>query len=86
MHYSGRVTSGPLPKGGKIVVVQGRVRGGSWQTFATRQARGRGRFSGRYRLRVRRPGTRLQFRVRVPSEGNYPYLTAVGRPVTKTVR
>ena len=87
--YRGVVASGPMPRGGKLVIVQGRVRGKAWQTFATRRARGTGgagRFSGRYRLKLRVPGRKLQFRARVVAEAGYPYLAAVSRAVTKTVR
>lgn len=86
VRYSGRVLSGPIPATGKLVILQGRVKGAGWQTFATRRARGRGTFRGRYRLKVRRPGTRLQFRARVLTEAGYPYLSTTGRAVTRTVR
>jgi len=84
--YRGTVVSGPMPRRGKLVVIQGRVKGGSWQTFATRRARGRGRFRGRYRLKLRVPGRQLQFRARVVAEEGFPYLTGVSRAVTRTVR
>jgi hypothetical protein len=84
--YRGKVLSGTMPRGGKIVLIQGRSRGSAWQTFATRRARRGGAFSGRYRLRVRYPGTRLQFRVVVPTESGYPFLSGSGSTVTRTVR
>lgn len=86
VRYSGRLTSGPIPRGGKLVAMQGRALGGTWQTFASRRTDSRGRFNGRYRLRVRRPGVRLQFRIVVPHERNYPYTTTYGTPVTRRVR
>jgi hypothetical protein len=86
VRYSGRVLAGRMPKAGKLVVVQGRVRGGRWQTFAVRRARGKGTFSGRYRLKVRRRGQRLQFRARVPGEAGFPFLAGVSRSVTRVVR
>ena len=67
VRYRGRVLGSPLPRAGKLVVLQGRVRGGRWQTFASRRAGRRGRFRGGYRLKVRRPGVRLQFRARARS-------------------
>jgi hypothetical protein len=84
--YSGRVLSGPIPKSGKLVVIQGRVRGSSWQTFATRTAKGKGAFKGAYRLKVRSRGTRLQFRARVLTEAGYPYASVNGRTITRKVR
>ncbi|HEV2815148.1 MAG TPA: hypothetical protein VGW10_17975 [Solirubrobacteraceae bacterium] len=86
VRYSGRVLSGQVPKAGKLVVLQGRVRGGRWQTFATRRAKGRGTFRGAYRLKVRRPGVRLQFRARAVAESGWPYLEATSRTVTRRVK
>lgn len=87
VRYSGRVLAASLPKTGKLVVVQGRAKGGRWQTFASRRAKTKkGTFSGRYRLKVRRPGTRLQFRVRVVGESGWPYAAATSKVVTRTVR
>ena len=84
--YSGRVLAQPLPRGGTKVYVQGRAKGGVWQRFATRRANASGRFAGRYRLRVRRPGIRLQFRIEIPRQRGYPYAAHTGSPVTRTVR
>ena len=86
VRYSGRVVSRPLPAAGKLVVLQGRVRGGRWQTFATRRASRRGTFRGRYRLKVRRPGVRLQFRARAVAEAGWPYLDGTSRAVTRRVK
>jgi len=84
--YKGRVVAQPLPRSGKKVYIQGRARGGVWQRFASRRTDATGRFTGRYRLRVRRPGVRLQFRVEIPSEPGHPYVARTGRPLTRTVR
>lgn len=86
VRYEGRLRSKPIPRKGKLVLLQGRAIGGAWQTFATRRASRTGTFKGRYRLRVRRPGVRLQFRVRVPAERGYAYSPSTGAPVTKRVR
>jgi hypothetical protein len=86
VRYSGRVLSRPLPRAGKLVVLQGRVRGGRWQTFATRRASRVGSFRGRYRLKVRRPGVRLQFRARAVAEAGWPYLDGTSRAVTRRVK
>lgn len=86
VRYSGQLKGRPIPRGGKRVYVQGRAAGGAWQRFAVRRTDGQGRFSGRYRLRVRRPGVRLQFRVEIPAQPGYPYLARVGTAVTRVVR
>lgn len=86
VRYSGRVLSRPIPDRGKKIFIQGRAAGGAWQRFAARRADKSGRFSGRYRLRVRRPGVRLQFRVEIPKQVGYPFLAHIGTPVTRVVR
>ncbi|HUR87270.1 MAG TPA: hypothetical protein VMY78_18220 [Solirubrobacteraceae bacterium] len=86
VRYGGRVLSRPLRKAGTIVNVQGRAPGAAWKTFARRRADRKGDFGGTYRLRVRRPGVRLQFRVVVPRQSGYPFGTFVGRPVSRIVR
>lgn len=85
VRYSGKLKGRPIPRGGKRVFIQGRAAGGVWQRFAVRRTDNQGRFSGRYRLRVRRPGVRLQFRVEIPAESGYPYLARLGPAVTRVV-
>jgi hypothetical protein len=85
VRYRGRVLSRPLLGAGTRVEIQGRAPGTRWTTFARPRANGRGNFSGTYRLRIHRPGVRLQFRVRVPSQAGYPFVAHAGRPVAKTV-
>jgi hypothetical protein len=84
--YSGRVRAGFLPRGGKLVILQGRAKGGSWQTFASRRASRNGVFTGRYRLKVRRPGKQLQFRARVLTESGWNFASATSKTVTRRVR
>ncbi len=84
--YRGRVIAGPVPRGGKKIYVQGRAKGGVWQRFATRRTDASGAFAGRYRLRVRRPGVRLQFRIEIPRQAGYPYVARLGLPIGRTVR
>lgn len=86
VRYGGRIVSGPLPRRGLPVFVQGRAKGGGWQTFATRHTNRRGRFSGRYRLRVRRPGVTLQFRVGVRPTRGYPYVPGSSATRSRIVR
>lgn len=86
VRYSGRVLSRPLPRRGKKIYIQGRAAGGSWQRFAQRRTDSKGRFAGRYRLRVRRPGVKLQFRVEVPKQSGYPFAARVGAVVSRVVR
>jgi hypothetical protein len=84
--YSGKVLAGSMPRGGKLVIVQGRVKGGSWQTFASRRAGRTGAFKGRYRLKIRRPGKQLHFRVRVVSEAGWNFGPVTSKAVKRKVR
>lgn len=86
VHYFGRVVTRPIPKNGAQIFVQGRRVGGAWQRFAVRRTTRAGRFSGRYRLRVRRPGVKLQFRVEVPQQAGYPFVHRFGKSITRTVQ
>ena len=86
VRYRGQVRSKPVPRNGKIVEIQGRAPGAAWKTFARRRTDRRGDFTGTYRLRVHRPGVRLQFRVRIPVDSGYPFVAHTGRPVTRIVR
>jgi hypothetical protein len=86
VRYRGRVVSTPIPRRGKLVEIQGRAPGAGWKTFARRRTTRRGAYSGTYRLRIHRPGVRLQFRVRVPRERGYPFVAHAGRAVGRTVR
>jgi hypothetical protein len=86
VRYGGRVLSRPLPKRGKLVEIEGRAPGAGWKTFAKRRTDRRGRYAGTYRLRIHRPGVRLQFRVRVPAERGYPFVAHAGRALGRIVR
>lgn len=86
LRFGGRVLSAPIPRRGKRIVMEGRSPGSAWTPFKTIRTDRRGRFSGTYRLRVRRPGVRLKVRSVVPSERGYGYLASRSRAVTLRVR
>jgi len=86
VRYLVKLVSQPVPSRGVVVFVQGRRKGGAWQSFATRRDRQAGRFSGTYRLRVRRPGVVLQFRVVISKAAGFPYEVGTSPTVTRTVR
>jgi hypothetical protein len=75
IRFSGRVQSRPIPRGGKLVQMEGRAPGSAWASFANLRTDRRGRFTGSFRLRVRRPGVRLKIRAFIPAENEYPYLS-----------
>jgi hypothetical protein len=86
VHFSGKVLSGPIPKPGKRLLMEGRSPGSAWTPFKNLRTDKKGRFSGTYRLRVRRPGVVLQVRAVVPSEPGYGYLGSRSRIVKLRVR
>ena len=66
--------------------MEGRSPGSAWTPFKNLRTDTKGRFSGTYRLRVRRPGVVLKIRAIVPSESGYGYLSSRSRAVTLRVR
>lgn len=86
VRFSGRVLSGPIPVGGKRVQMEGRSPGSAWTPFKSLHTDNNGRFSGTYRLRVRRPGVVLKIRAVVPSETGYGYVGSRSRAVSLRVR
>lgn len=86
VRFSGRVLSRPVPRAGKRVVMEGRSPGSAWTPFKTLRTDRIGRFAGTYRLRVRRPGVRLQIRAVLPREGGYGYLGSRSPAATFRVR
>ena len=75
-----------MPKGGKRVQMEGRSPGSAWTAFKDVRTDEKGRFSGTYRLRVRRPGVLLRIRAVVPSETGYGYIGSRSRAVSLRVR
>lgn len=86
LRFTGRVMSGPIPKRGKRLQMEGRSPGSAWTRFKSLRTDRKGRFSGTYRLRVRRPGVVLKIRAVVPSEVGYGYHSSRSRSVTLRVR
>lgn len=86
VRFSGTVFGAPVPKMGKRIQMEGRSPGSAWTPFKILRTDRKGRFSGTYRLRVRRPGVRLNVRAVVPSERGYGYLGSKSRAVTLRVR
>ncbi len=84
--FRGRVRSGPLPVGGKLVEVQVRQPSGEWTTFRTLRTDARGRWALRYRFRYVRCHTTYRLRARIPTEAGYPFATGRSRVRKVTVR
>jgi hypothetical protein len=81
IRFRGRLLGGPLPRGGKQVVLMARASRGAWVRFNVVRTDGGGRFRAVYRFR--QPGvTVYRFRALSLSEAAYPYL-AGGSNVVK---
>jgi hypothetical protein len=70
--FSGRLLGGPLPAGGKQLVLEASSPGGRWIEFHVIRAGGGGRFRSSYRFRL--PGPALyRFRVVSEYEADFPF-------------
>jgi hypothetical protein len=73
IHFSGRLLGGPLPRGGKQVVLMARASRGVWVRFNVVRTDRRGHFRAVYRFQ--QSGAALyRFRALSLSEAAYPYL------------
>ncbi len=81
IHFSGRLRGGPIPKGGKLVVLEARSPGGAWLEFNVIRSNARGRFHASYRFKFAGPAE-YQFRALCEAEADYPYATGASHVVT----
>jgi hypothetical protein len=81
--FSGRVTTRPIPPLGKLLEMQAHFRG-RWRTFSTLRTDGSGRWRFPYRFGATLGRVIYRFRVRLPSEGGYPFTSGNSR-VAKVV-
>jgi hypothetical protein len=81
IYFSGRLRGGPIPKGGKLVVLEARSPGGPWLEFNVIRSDARGRFHASYRFKFAGPA-RYQFRALCEAEADYPFATGASHVVT----
>jgi hypothetical protein len=81
IHFDGRLLGGPLPRGGKQVVLMARASRGGWVRFNVVRTGAGGRFRALYRFRQAGAAV-YRFRALSLSEAAYPYL-AGGSNVVK---
>ncbi|MGI8594489.1 MAG: hypothetical protein ACR2ML_09040 [Solirubrobacteraceae bacterium] len=82
LRFVGRLLGRPLPRRGRVVLIQARVkrlRKVSWQTFLTLRTDRKGLFAGSYRLTRSVGATGYRFRAVVPRGEDYPYGTGASR-------
>jgi hypothetical protein len=80
VYFSGRLRGGPIPKGGKLLVLEARSPGGAWLEFDVIRSNSRGRFHASYRFKFAGPAS-YQFRVLCEAEADYPYTTGSSKVV-----
>lgn len=80
IYFSGRLRGGPIPKGGKSLVLEARSPGGAWLEFDVIRSSSRGRFHASYRFKFAGPA-KYQFRVLCEAEADYPYTTGASNVV-----
>jgi hypothetical protein len=80
IRFSGRLRGGPVPKGGKLLVLEARSPGGRWLEFDVIRSDARGRFHASYRFKFAGPA-HYQFRVLCEAEADYPFATGASNVV-----
>ena len=80
IHFSGSLRGGPLPPGGKQLVLEARSPGGPWIEFHVIRTRADARFGYLYHFRLPGPA-RYQFRVLCEAEADFPFATGVSNVV-----
>jgi hypothetical protein len=80
IRFSGRLLGGPVPAGGKPLVLEARSPGGAWLEFDVIRSDARGRFHAGYRFKFPGPAD-YQFRVLCEAEADYPFATGASNVV-----
>jgi hypothetical protein len=80
IRFSGRLLGGPIPPGGKQLVLEARSPGGRWLEFHVIRTSPRGRLRFRYRFRLPGPA-HYQFRVLCEREADFPFAAAASNVV-----
>jgi hypothetical protein len=80
IYFRGRLLGGPIPRGGKQLVLEARSPGGSWIEFKVIRAGAGGRYRASYRFRFPGPA-HYQFRVLSEAEADYPFAAGASNVV-----
>ena len=80
IRFRGRLRAGPVPPGGKQLVLEARAPGGTWLEFRVVRTNARGRFHAGYRFRFPGPA-RYQFRALSEPESDYPFAAGTSNVV-----
>lgn len=74
IHFTGRLLGGPIPRGGKQVLLEARSPGGPWIEFDVVRSDRRGRYRDSYTFKFPGP-VDYRFRAVCEAEADYPYAT-----------
>jgi hypothetical protein len=85
VRLTGRIKTGPVPAGGKLVELQFYSRG-QWRTFKTTHSDPRGRWKHTYRFTGTVGRQVYRLRVHMPRENGYQYADGGSRSLRVTVR
>jgi hypothetical protein len=78
--FHGRLRGGPIPRGGKQLVLEARSPGSPWLEFNVIRTNARGRFSASYAFKFPGPAD-YQFRVLSEPESDYPFAAGTSNVV-----
>ena len=70
--FRGHLRGGPIPRGGKQLVLEARSPGSGWLQFKVIRTNARGRYRASYRFKFPGPAD-YSFRVRSEAESDYPF-------------
>jgi hypothetical protein len=85
IRFSGRLLAGPIPSGGKPLILEARSGYGAWIQFHVVRTDRRGRYRSSYRFRFPGPA-RYRFRVVCEAEADYPFATGLSPAAGVTER
>ena len=80
IRLTGKLLGGPIPHGGKQLVLEARSPGGPWIEFDVLRTTGKGRFHDSYRFKFPGPVS-YRFRAVSESEADYPFATGASNTV-----
>jgi hypothetical protein len=80
IRFRGHLLGGPIPRGGKQLVLEARSPGGGWIEFKVIRADARGRYRASYRFKFPGPA-RYEFRVLSEAEADYPFAAGASNVV-----
>jgi hypothetical protein len=85
IYFKGRLLGGPVPRTGKLLVLEARAPGGRWIEFDDVRTNARGVYRASYRFKFSGPAS-YQFRVLSEPESDYPYAQGASNTVAVSER